>query len=98
MNGLHLPGTKAAIEIYDKADEEFSRKLDGDDYEAQEIINDLDHLEKLEENVGYTYGLETSDFNNPETCKSCIRPGTKVAQPGCELSFVRRMVIDYEAN
>jgi hypothetical protein len=35
----------------------------------------LKQLEEMGEYVGYIYGLETQDRNDPETCRRYIRPG-----------------------
>lgn len=49
-------------------------------------------LERLEEDVGWAFGLDTSAFNSVDDCRQLIRPGPPVPHPGMELSFVRRQV------
>jgi hypothetical protein len=54
--------------------------------------------ERLGEAVGIAFGLDTADRNSLETCRGCIRPGHRIPGPGEELSFVRRMVAQWEAE
>lgn len=92
---LVLTRTIKALEEYDAADAEYEKLMSrhmmvsGRDADAT-----LKRLDRLAEAVGYAYGLDTSDRNSVETCRQCVRPGPKIPAPGCELSFVRRMVAD----
>lgn len=88
-----LPKTRAAIEAYDILYDQFNSSLQ---ISHRRWIEFVSEIERLAEAVGIAYGEETCDINNPETCKQCIRPGPKVLPPGAELSFVRRMVNDWE--
>lgn len=83
-----LSRTAAAIEAYDAYDAAF---------QPERMTNDaalagFAKLDALAEAVGLAFGLDTADRNSVETCRQCIRPGHKVPGPGCERSFVRRMV------
>jgi len=91
METIDFTRTIKAIEAYDVADERFCNT----DWEAEVVLQELEYIESLAEAVGWAYGLDTADRNNPETCKQCVRPGTKVPEPGYELSFVRRMIRDF---
>lgn len=44
------------------------------------------------EPVGIAFGEDTKAFNDPETCRACVRPGKKHPSHPDDLSFVRRMV------
>ena len=88
-----LSRTKAAIEAYDKLNDELV--MDGS---QAEVTGQFAELERLGEAVGIAFGLDTADRNSMDTCKGCIRPGHKVPAPGAELSFVRRMVAKWEAS
>ena len=52
----------------------------------------------LAEAVGRAYGLDTADINKLDDCVKLIRPGPQVPPPGCEVSFVRRMVAAHDAS
>lgn len=92
-----LSRTKAAIEAYDAFDAEMTTLLN--DLPDQEEVQQLfDQLEQFGEAVGIAFGLDTADRNNLEDCKRGIRPGPKVPGPGCEPSFVRRMVAAWETQ
>lgn len=90
---LDFTRTVAAIDAYDALDAAFMAA----DTEAK-LWKALAELNAAGEAVGYAYGLDTSDRNSLETCRSCVRPGPKVPPPGAELSFVRRMVADWRAR
>lgn len=83
--------TKSAIEAYDELDAQFQTTLG-----IAESVALMHRLERLGEAVGAAFGEDTKSINNPDTCRGCIRPGPKVPGPGCELSFVRRMVKAWE--
>ena len=83
-----LPNTKAAIDAYDAFNEAFNT----DGMNNDEVLAAFAELERMAKAVGRVFGEETSDINSPVTCEQVIRPGHKVPGPGCELSFVRRMV------
>lgn len=87
---INMTRTIKALEAYDKANKRF-QELSPRELNEEE----LSKLEKLAEEVGYAYGLDTSDRNNIETCRQCIRPGPSTPAPGFELSFVRRMARDF---
>lgn len=89
-----LSRTKAAIEAYDAFDATFDEMKRNNDA----VMAWFARLEELGKAVGIAFGLDTADRNNPDTCKQCIRPGHKVPGPGEELSFVRRMVAQWEAQ
>jgi hypothetical protein len=58
-----------------------------------------DKTDALAEAVGIAYGLDTADRNDPETCRTCIRPGLPNPPGGdADLSFVRRMVRQFGEN
>ena len=79
--------TIAALAEYDAYNDAFHP------HETQhEVLAQFAELERLARAVGRAYGLDTSDINSPDTCEGVIRPGHKIPGPGCELSFVRRMV------
>lgn len=52
----------------------------------------LAEIEAVERDVGAAFGEDTKDRNDPKVCADCVRAGPPVPPPGCELSFVRRMV------
>lgn len=82
-----LPRTVAAIAAYDQFDE--STKWS--ELEADEWFKAYHQLEELGRVVGLTFGEETKDHNDPQTCEALVRPGPKVPGPGFQISFVRRM-------
>ena len=84
----NLSRTEAAIKAYDEFNESFCT----DGLTNDEVLAEFAKLETLGEAVGFAFGLDTADRNSLDTCKACIRPGHKIPGPGCELSFVRRMV------
>lgn len=88
-----LSRTRDAIKAYDLVDSEFTtdRILSG-----EAPIDIPQKLEKLGEAVGIAYGLDTADRNSLETCKQYIRPGPANPPPGYDISFVRRMVRDWQ--
>lgn len=92
---LDLSRTAEALRTYDQFDEDVISKISWDTpYSVAEKWQE--HLEHLGENVGYMFGLETSDRNNVDDCRRLIRPGPKNPPKGSELSFVRRMVAKWE--
>lgn len=86
-----LSRTVAALKRYDKRLPQLMRVLDKAQTDA-ELRTMMTEIEKLEESVGAAFGLDTSDRNNPETCRKLVRPGPATPSTGQELSFVRRMV------
>jgi len=84
-----LTRTALAIAAYDEFDSRFDEVVNMNTLHAVEA---LEKLEKLGWEVGHAFGLDTADRNSIQTCEQCIRPGFKVPGPGCEESFVRRMV------
>ena len=93
-----LPNTKKAIELYDWVDERFD-KIDFTKLNQAEANKELELLEVIEKNVGLQFGLETQDRNNVIDCYKCVKPGGKKPSAGeRDVSFVRRMVRDYEAE
>lgn len=97
MQDLNLSRTAKAIQDYDERVPELERKLitPRDQYEVVAVVREI---EKLDEAVGIAFGEDTRDRNNPETCRQCVRPGPKEPSPGFELSFVRRLVLEWEAT
>ncbi len=90
-----LEKTQAAIAAYDAADEKYT----ADEIQGKhDALKALENLEQLGEAVGTAFGEETQDRNDSEDCRRLIRPGHAVPPPGAELSFVRRMVKDWEEN
>jgi len=54
---------------------------------------ELDKKNELAQAVGRTYGQDTIDRNDPETCTALVRPGPPTPSLGeTDVSFVRRMV------
>jgi hypothetical protein len=94
MSRPDLSRTKAAIEAYDAFDAQFDRMERNQDA----VVAWFAELERLGEAVGIAFGLDTADRNSLETCRGCIRPGHRIPGPGEELSFVRRMVAQWEAE
>lgn len=92
-----LSRTLAALKTYDKRLPQLMRVLDKAQTDA-ELRTMMIEIEKLEESVGAAYGLDTADRNSPETCRGVVRPGPAVPPPGQELSFVRRMVAQWQAE
>ena len=91
-NMVDLTRTKVALEEYDRFNDEFL-KANLSAVELEEMIKEVD---VLAENVGIAFGYDTADRNNFETCKECVRPEQKNPTPSAELSFVRRMVKNFE--
>ncbi len=73
---IDMSRTQAAIDAYDAKW--------GDEYDPYQLC-------PLAKAVGVAFGLDTADRNNKADCARLIRPGPRAPQPGCELSFVRRM-------
>jgi hypothetical protein len=92
---VDLSRTAAALKAYDEYDETVVQKIDqSTSYaSAQAAENDL---EALAREVGFCFGLDTYDRNNIDDCQRLLHPGPKIAPPGGELSFVRRMVKKWE--
>lgn len=89
---MDLSRTANAIVAYDV----FNESLDFSKMNQAKADGAFAELERLAEAVGLAYGQDTAKINNVDTCRMCIRPGHKVPGPGCELSFVRRMVAKWE--
>lgn len=87
--------TERALARYDAEEPRLSKLIDAATTTA-EVTDLLTKLEQLEEAVGAAFGDDTSDRNNPETCRKVIRPGPAIPPPGSELSFVRRMVAKWK--
>ena len=87
-----LSRTQTMLAVYD----EFGTAYSAAKMSGEEAVAGLKKLEELGEAVGMAFGMDTADRNSVETCKRSIRPGPKVPGPGCELSFVRRMVALWE--
>lgn len=83
-----LARTSAAIEAYDM----FDASLNFDGMTQEQVQAGFAELERLGQAVGEAFGLDTADRNSVNTCREVIRPGHKIPGPGCELSYVRRMV------
>jgi hypothetical protein len=98
--GMHalMAGQGQTVQgVIDRIDAELQRMLPDlsrtrralDAYDA----NPTDHNSR---EVGEAYGTDTMDRNDPAVCAAHLRPGPKIPGPGCELSFVRRMVQKWE--
>jgi hypothetical protein len=91
-----LPKTLAALQQYDKRAVELHKELLGASTSG-EVMAICEELDRLAEKVGAAYGEETSDRNNPETCRKHVRPGPPPALfPEAELSLVRKMVAQWQ--
>lgn len=94
-----LTRTARAIEKYDEYDAKFGSAVDrwhkDRRINLEKMVGKLDDMGKA---VGHAFGLDTADRNAMDTCEGHIRPGPKVPGPGCELSFVRRMVAQWKAG
>ena len=86
-----LSRTKAAIEAYDTFDAAFDAKGSQDD-----VLAEFAELERLGQAVGHAFGLDTADRNNVRDCEMYVRPGNKIPPAGSKLSFVRRIVAQWE--
>lgn len=85
--------TKVALARYDRLEPGLRQKLIATRHQDNvRLLDDL--IERLGEDVGWAFGLDTADFNSVEDCRKLVRPGPPVPAPGCELSFVRRMVAE----
>jgi len=92
---LPLPRTEAAIAEYDRHYAAYHCE-DHSQLSIAESVELLNELSRLDEVVGRTFGEETSERNNVETCAANIRAGAPVIPLGhTELSFVRRMVLGW---
>lgn len=93
---VFLPNTKKAIELYDWVDARF-REIDFTELSKEDGLKEIELHDVVEQNVGLQFGLETADRNNPITCYKQVRPGGREPSAGeRDVSFVRRMVRDYE--
>jgi len=89
-----LTRTVKAIEEHDAYKAEFCDAVDRND-STDDLGKMVEKLEVLAKAVGHAYGLDTADRNDMDTCEGCVRPGPAVPGPGCEISFVRRMVAQW---
>jgi hypothetical protein len=89
----NLSRTAAAIEAYDAFDATYDALTP---LNNETVLAWFAKLEEMGKAVGHAFGLDTADRNSLSTCEGCIRPGHKVPGPGCELSFVRRMVAKWQ--
>jgi len=84
-----LSRTARAIEVLDRLEPILREKvISCPTNKAERIQAEIDALER---EVGEAYGEDTKDRNDPRACAE-LRAGSPVPPPGCELSFVRRMV------
>jgi len=92
-----LSRTLAALKAHDERLPLLMKAMDAarTDADLRKVLADI---EQLEEAVGSAFGLDTSDRNNPEDCRKLCRPGPAVPPPGQELSFVRRMVAEWQGE
>lgn len=93
-----LTHTRAAVAEFDRLEPALWAQIDVRETTNAEAEALLARIEALGEAVGVAFGLDTSDRNNPETCRQCVRPGPAVPSPGAELSFVRRMLLLEESS
>lgn len=85
----NLDRTEKALAEYDEVDATYAEV--GAVVPVEDADALLDKLAELGRKVGEAYALDTAD-RNPASVADLIRPGPAVPSPGCELSFVRRMV------
>jgi hypothetical protein len=85
-----LSRTARAIEVRDRLVPVLDEKLACEASNAVSL-KILAEIEAVEQEVGVAYGEDTKDRNDPRACAE-LRAGPPVPSPGCELSFVRRMV------
>jgi len=91
-----LSRTKAAIEAYDRLDEEF-HTLYGTFPSQGVMLALLDRLDEAGKAVAAAFELDTADRNGLGSCAS-VRPGPKMPRPGAQLSFVRQAVQRWESR
>jgi len=92
---MWLGETKKALDLYDWAWDKFC-KIDFNNLSREDSIHELNVLEVLKQNVGLTFGLETSDRNDAIDCYKYVKPGPKIPEPGEELSMVKKLVNEWE--
>jgi len=85
-----LSRTARAVERRDRLLPILHEKMGGDVSNAA-ALRILAEIGAVEREVGVAYGEDTKDRNDPRACAE-LRAGPPVPPPGCELSFVRRMV------
>ncbi len=86
---LDLTRTAAALTAYDA---EHAKPMPD---VLSAAISKIALEEKLGQEVGRAYGLDTADRNNLATCEECIRPGKAHPDHPDDESFVRRMVREH---
>lgn len=90
-----LSRTAAALAAFDEFDSKFHERVLATRSHAELSKLDAEN-ERLAREVGVAFGLDTDRAiggpNDPQVCADLIRPGPAKPPPGCELSFVRRMV------
>jgi hypothetical protein len=91
-----LSRTAKAIEEHDAYKIEFADAIDNGKGKALDLLKVVSKFEALAKAVGHAYGLDTADRNAMDTCENHVRPGPEVPGPGCEISFVRKMVAQWK--
>ena len=93
---INFTRTINAIKEYDEIEKRFQEVELKEPADIDKAVRSLEELEKAGEKVGLMYGLDTSDRNSVETCRTLIRPGSNRITPGeHDVCFVRRMVRDF---
>lgn len=94
---LSLARTAHAIDVYDAYDEYYAKvapTATGD-----RCLTMLAKLEQLGEAVGIAFGHDTADRNSMDTCRQCVRPGSKNPPAGFDNPcWIRRLVLKWRAN
>lgn len=89
--------TAEAIAVFDAHDATFDKFLASPEGQTNKGVKTwFAKSEELAEAVGIAYGHDTADVNSMDHCRSTVRPGPRVPQPGAELSHVRKAVANWK--
>ena len=98
LKPLDLTRTAAALDAYDDYyDNHWSKELGAAKTHA-EATAVMKKEADLGQAVGIAFGLDTADRNSMDTCKQCVRPGTKNPPLGYQESWLRKIVAEWRKS